>query len=166
MALILVRHSRPVGFEGLCYGRTDLLAGPEVGDDAARLNTELPKAKRLITSPLVRAEILAKTLGEIRNTPVTQDNRLVEMDFGHWEGKLWADIPRNEIDAWAADFLNARPHGGESVKLLEARVSQVLNSYEDAILVTHLGVIRAALSIAEHKAAWEAKVGFGEAIHL
>ncbi|KKB64354.1 hypothetical protein WM40_05210 [Robbsia andropogonis] len=47
--------------------------------------------------------------------------RLAELDFGQWEMQRWDDIPRHQIDAWAADILNGRPHHGESVQMLADR---------------------------------------------
>ena len=69
------------------------------------------------------------------------------MDFGTWEGRAWNDIPRAELDAWAQDFLHARPHGGESVADLKARADQAVADLDpsqgDILLVTHAGIVRA-----------------------
>ena len=54
------------------------------------------------------------------------DERLREFDFGTWEGVRWDAIPRAELDAWAADFFHARPHGGESVHMLRERVETAI----------------------------------------
>lgn len=166
MALILVRHTRPLGAEGLCYGKTDLPPGPELAADAARLNAELPQIKRILTSPLMRAARLAEALGALRGTQIAMDARLAEMDFGSWEGVPWNDIPRDELDVWADDLLGARPHGGESVAMMAGRVTECLNDHHDALFVTHMGPIRAALAKASHKNAWEAKVEFGKAVFI
>ena len=48
------------------------------------------------------------------------------MDFGRWEGLPWSAVPRAELDAWAADLMHARPHGGESVAMLLARTRRAL----------------------------------------
>lgn len=166
MALILVRHTRPLGAEGLCYGKTDLPPGPELAADAARLDAELPQIKRIVTSPLIRAARLAEALGALRGTQIAVDARLAEMDFGSWEGVPWNDIPRDELDVWADDLLGARPHGGESVAMMAARVTECLSDHQDALFVTHMGPIRAALAKAGHKNAWEAKVEFGNAVFM
>ena len=70
------------------------------------------------------------------------------MDFGTWEGRPWAEIPEAEVEAWAADFIDARPHGGESVAMLLARVRRAMarcRPEEPSLVVTHGGPIRAAL---------------------
>ncbi|HBF90413.1 MAG TPA: phosphoglycerate mutase, partial [Hyphomonas atlantica] len=48
-------------------------------------------------------------------------------DFGRWEMQPWGDLPRHELDAWANDFLDARPHGGESVAELTARTRAAIS---------------------------------------
>lgn len=163
MALILVRHGPPEGAEGLCYGITDLPPAPGLADLAARLAGELPGAARLVTSPLVRALRLAEALGRARGLAVEVDARLAEIDFGAWEGRPWDTIPRPEIDAWAADLMHARPHGGESVAMLAARVGAALASAGggDTLVVTHMGPIRAALARARRPGAWQARLPFG-----
>jgi alpha-ribazole phosphatase len=145
---------------------TDLAPGPELGADARRLAQSRPPAARIVTSPLARAARLADALGALRGLAVTTDARLVEMDFGRWEGRRWDDIPRSDLDDWAADLLHARPHGGESVAMLAERVTLALADYADALVVTHMGVIRAALSAHGHATPWEAKLAFGQSLTL
>ena len=86
------------------------------------------------------------------------------MDFGAWEGRPWDAIARAELDAWAADFMDARPHGGESVAMLAARTAAAIAAGRAAggrtVVVTHAGPIRAALGD------WDRAIGYGEAIEL
>lgn len=166
MALILLRHTRPEGGSGLCYGITDLAPAGELRREARRLAVQLPAARRIVTSPLARCARLAALLADRRGLPLSADPRLAEINFGRWEGRRWDDIPRREIDAWAADLMHARPHGGESVAMLAARAGAALAEAEGAIVVTHMGVIRAALARAGRPGAWEARLGFGEWIAL
>lgn len=150
----------------MCYGSQDLLPGPEVTEDAARLHETLAPSNHIVTSPLKRATYLAKALAELRGLPITQDARLQEMNFGAWEGRLWDDIPRVELDIWAADLLNARPHGGESVQMMADRVTMALSEYQNAIIVTHLGPIRAALVNTGHADGWNAQVDFAHSVSV
>lgn len=67
----------------------------------------------------------------------------MELDFGAWEMRPWADIDRAALDAWAADPLHFMPPAGESVAMLRARVTACLAELPDsAILVTHAGVMK------------------------
>ena len=93
------------------------------------------------------------------------------MDFGAWEGRPWNAIPRAELDAWAADLLHARPHGGESVAMLARphppRARRAAAAAGDTLAVTHAGPIRAALfATGGDAAAWQRAIGFGETIAL
>jgi alpha-ribazole phosphatase len=170
MTLILLRHTRPAGSEGLCYGRTDLDLAADFEAEADRLAAALPPAVRLLTSPLSRCARLAARLGAARGLVPEPDPRLAELDFGAWEGRPWAGIPRHELDRWAADLTGARPHGGETVAELAARAGAALAEAAagpvPAIIVTHAGVIKAALAAARGPAGWQARIGFGEWVEL
>jgi len=163
VALILLRHTRPPGASGLCYGVSDLPPGPDLPSETRRLAAQLPPAARIVTSPLLRCARLAAALGAARGLPVAEDARLQELDFGRWEGLRWDAIPRAELDSWAADLLHARPHGGETVAEMASRVAAALDEHgaPGTLIVTHMGVIRAALHRAGRDGAWEAQVDFG-----
>lgn len=170
MALILLRHTRPLGAEGLCYGRTDLDLAADFATEAARLAIELPPVARILTSPLARCRHLAEAIAAARGLAAEPDPELIEMDFGAWENRPWAAIPRPELDAWAGDLTGARPHGGESVAELAARtgaaLARALDGPRPVLLVTHAGVIKAALAQARGQAGWKARIGFGEWLRL
>jgi alpha-ribazole phosphatase len=171
VALTLVRHTRPADGDGRCYGRTDIALGPGFAAEADALAARLPRPDRIVTSPLARCRRLADRLGARLHAPVAVDLDWREIDFGRWEGQPWSDLPRPELDAWAADLLHARPHGGESVALLLARIRRALARCRAApgrtLVVTHAGPIRAALFAAGGgAAAWQRAVGFGEAVTL
>lgn len=75
------------------------------------------------------------------------------MDFGHWEGRGWADIDKAELDAWTDDFANYRAGtSGESVAQFMARVGAAFDALDRAqhtCWLTHAGVIRAATLLAQ-----------------
>ena len=145
MRLYLIRHARPVVQGGVCYGSTDL---PVEEDHQCQVLKQLllvlPAAAPVFSSPLQRCRSLA--LGLDAGEPVF-DARLVEMDFGSWEMQAWNDIPRKEIDAWAADLPHYRPGGGECLLDVATRVKsfhEALCARQDAaaIVVAHAGTIR------------------------
>lgn len=145
MELILLRHPRACGAGGRCYGRLDLAA------DAAALRHSIAHSAALrglpvFSSPSRRCRALARAL---HPAPVILPG-LAELDFGRWEGCLWDDIPRVEIDAWAADPWNYRPGGGESALAMTERWRATARQLyatglPKAVLVTHAGLIRLAL---------------------
>jgi alpha-ribazole phosphatase len=166
VALTLLRHTRPAGGDGRCYGRMEIDLAPDFAAEGDALAARLPRPDRIVTSPLGRCRRLADHLGKHMRVPVAVDADWQELDFGRWEGLPWSAVPRAELDAWAADLLHARPHGGESVAMLLARVRRALDRCDGRTLaVTHAGPIRAALfATSGDDAAWQLSIGFGEAI--
>ncbi|MES2771377.1 MAG: histidine phosphatase family protein [Pseudomonadota bacterium] len=164
MQIFLIRHPRPQNAEGICYGQLDLdVSAQECAACAQRLRrlNLWPDAARLMSSPLRRAHALAQAL----HPAPELDARLMEMSFGDWEGKAWNDIPREQLDAWAADIVHFTPPRGESSATLKARALAALAALttlaplsalspttaaknkpqENIVLVSHGGVIRTLL---------------------
>jgi alpha-ribazole phosphatase len=143
MRLHLIRHSKPLIETGICYGRLDCLAEDAVSA-AASLLVELPAGLPVWSSPLRRCRDLAQLL----NAKFVIDDRLAEMNFGVWEGQRWDDIPRAELDAWAADVAGYAPPGGESPRELQRRALDFVAALDvpEAVIVTHAGVIRTLLA--------------------
>ena len=170
MRLILVRHTRTTAPDNVCYGATDLDVAPTFDEEAARVVAALPAVERLVTSPLRRCVRLAERIGTARGLAPAVDERLREMDFGRWEGLPWDAIDRVALDAWAANFLDARPHGGESVRMVSQRVGSALDDHrragESCAVVTHAGVIKAARALAGCADAWTTAVEFGGTVCL
>jgi len=168
--VILLRHTRPAVAEGTCYGRSDLDLAPDFDEALAAILRDLPEVARIVTSPLRRCRRLAEAIAADRALPLTADARLAELDFGRWEGLAWAAIPRAELDAWAADFHGARPHGGESVAMLAARVGAALAdtaaSRPPVLWVAHSGIARAAAALTGRAAGWDTALGFGAWLDL
>ncbi len=168
MALILLRHTTPEVPPNVCYGQTDLDVTATFETESAKACAALPTVRLVVTSPLIRCRRLADFVGQQLKLPVEEDCRLMEMDFGTWEGQAWSAVPRAEIDAWAEDFLHARPHGGESVAELRARTTDVLmdwsDSYGSTLVVTHSGVIRAALATGDTVGDFNTRIDFGNFI--
>jgi len=86
---------------------------------------------------------------------VTADERLVELDFGDWEGQRWPDIHQNEADvlsAWGEDWVNRSPPNGETFAEQRNRCRAWFDHWEaesaakaSAIVVIHGGSIRALI---------------------
>lgn len=167
MALTFLRHTTPDVVKGMCYGRTDLGLALTFEDEFARVLDGLPDFGAIVCSPLVRCRTLAERVGQAAKREVRVLQGLTEMDFGAWEMVPWSDIPREQLDVWAEDFMGARPHGGESVQMLQDRVGGTLDDLpEDTLVVTHSGVIRAAAAIHGHPDGWEIDITYGEWVQL
>lgn len=150
--LWLVRHAAPLVAPGLCYGRLDVEADlADTERAAAALHRILPCEVPFVSSPQRRCRQLADGIASLRpGQLVAHDTRLREMDFGDWEGQLWADLGKSRIDAWTADFPNHPPGGGETVAAFMARVASAFDVLPrgDTVWITHAGVIRAVCLLA------------------
>ena len=154
MRIALLRHG-PTGWNALgrIQGHTDIPLSDEGLAKMCRLLPPLPFAQaRAFASPLLRARQTAEALGL---TGPTLDARLMEQNWGSWEGLSRAEIlARDGEDAFARAGLKLRfrPPGGESTEELHDRVAAFLKDVardeSDAIAVAHMGVLRAAYTLA------------------
>lgn len=159
MKLWLARHAQPCIAPGVCYGALDMAAELVPTQQAAQaLAQVLPAALPVWVSPLQRCEQLAQCLRGLRpDLAFKTDARLAEMNFGTWEGVAWSDVPHAAVDAWMADFGDARFGGQESANMVLERVAsawaETLEATRqrggEALWITHAGVIRAAGLIAQ-----------------
>lgn len=157
--LHLLRHGAvDTGGERLAYGHSDLpLSGAGL-----RANAELevfcrevlPPVDRILTSDLSRCRVLAEALGRALAVPVQLEPALREQHMGAWEGRSWASLTAEDEDAvqaYWADYLHARPPGGESLADLSARVDAWWAGVAPDLaggrhlVVTHVGVVRVLL---------------------
>ena len=152
--VVMVRHAMTAWNEsGRIQGQTDIpLAEPGRRALAGRRLPARFASYRVHSSPLARAVETAALLG--LGTPVL-DRRLMEMDWGEWEGETRASaaaadpqaVARNE--ARGPDF---RPPGGESPHEVQARVVEwarnAARQRSGVVAITHKGVIKATLGLA------------------
>jgi alpha-ribazole phosphatase len=103
----------------------------------------LETSRRVWTSPSLRCDVQAEVIARYLAIPKTVDERLQELDFGAWEGKNWNDVPRSDLDRWAADPENFRPPSGESCAEMIARCrtfhDEIVHIGEDCTIVSHGG---------------------------
>jgi len=150
----------PLSAEGVIQAR-------ELG---ARLATQASDGGRrvrdgvLFASDLQRAAETARLIGEPLGVVPTLHVGLREMHVGEWSGLRHAEIAARwpeQLARFRAGDRDVRPGGGESRRMLAARVTAALDEIRAAAdgrpiaLVTHLGVLRALvpgiqLANAEH----------------
>lgn len=150
--LWLVRHAQPLVAAGTCYGALDMPADPAAtAESALRLAQVLPQNLWVRHSPLQRCEQLAQALQVLRPDFASKsDERLMEMNFGTWEGRAWNAIARADIDAWTDRFAEHRPGGGDSLAGMLQRVASALHDIHrtearkegDVLWISHAGVAR------------------------
>ncbi|TGK07276.1 histidine phosphatase family protein [Leptospira semungkisensis] len=136
MEIILVRHTTPEVEPGTCYGKTDLGLPSSFEKEAEDVLRLLPSQVHSIrTSPLFRcyslAEFISKRMESSSFSPAWKvDERIQELNFGDWEGRLWEEIPRSETEPWMEDYVNRRPPSGETYQELQTRI---LGSWSDSL---------------------------------
>ncbi len=149
--LLLIRHGKTGwNLQKKLQGRRDiplndegraLLAGKKV--------PETFQSFRWVSSPLMRAWETAKILG---GTDVEIDERLIEMDWGAWEGHTIRELRETLGPSMLENEkrgLQMTPDGGESPADVQKRLRPWLASLKGpTIAVTHKGVIRALKSLA------------------
>lgn len=143
--LLLIRHASTDAVRRAAFPIDEPL-------DAAGLAAARELAGRLghgegLCSPALRARTTAEAAG--LDAEVVPELR--ECDFGAWAGRTLGEIDEEDpgsLLAWMTDA-QARPHGGETLADLMARVGGWLNAQATlggrAIAVTHGGVVKAAV---------------------
>ena len=152
MKIAFLRHG-PTEWNrhGRIQGHTDI---PLSEEGLKKMQSLRPpfQAARVFVSPLLRARQTAEAMGF--ENPVL-DARLMEQNWGQWEGLSRAEIlARDGDEAFLRAGLAAafRPPGGESTEELLTRVADFLRDAaldeSDAVAIAHLGVLRAAYTLA------------------
>ena len=152
------RHG-PVNVSGVCYGQLDVEPSLSGHTALAQIQSDLkaiPRVDAVWASPLERCRTIAVAFGGAHRL----DDRLMEVNFGRWEGMSWTEIHEaypTEMQRWGDDWYTVAPPRGESAKMLESRVKAWLNGLESGthLVFTHAGVIR-ALRVLCLKQSWEA----------
>lgn len=146
--LWLWRHPRPQGAEGRCIGRTDLRLDPRRARRLARRIRQVVRAQGLprtvYTSPLRRCADVGRALARL-GFEHRIDARLLELDFGRWDGRAWSTLNAADFAGWDADFEHHAPGGGETVGALRQRMLAFVADLPPgpALVVAHAGWINA-----------------------
>ena len=163
-----VRHGETAhNRDGRLQGRADLELSARGIDQVARLAKRFPAGSltAVFTSPLRRARQTADAIAACCGAPVEVDERLIELDYGDWDGRALAEIPADAWSVWRADP-NFAPPGGESLVAVTARVAGFCGDRlggEGAIAaVSHVSPIKAAVAWAlavDERATWRMQLG-------
>lgn len=146
LELYLVRHTSVDAPSGTCYGQTDVPLAASFVHEAEEVRRALDGVRfdAVLSSPLSRCTRLADSCGY---TTYHTDPRLMEMDFGDWENRLWDDITDPHLQRWFDSWATERTTNGESFADVCHRASLVVDSLSKmsgrVLLFTHAGFIRA-----------------------
>jgi probable phosphoglycerate mutase len=174
--LLLARHGQTAdNAGGLILGHRD----PPLTELGRRQAAELGAAARAAgvaavwCSPLQRARVTADAVAATTGAAVTVDADLIESDRGDWEGRTLAELSDAEPSPFRA-FLDADEGftfpGGESLASQVARTRRALDRVaagpQPALVVAHVGTIRAAQLAVGQRPGPEAEVPHGELISI
>ncbi len=101
------------------------------------------KIDLIICSPLLRARQTAEVINQDRNIPIIYDNRMIERDFGEFEGMQKSDF---DFDGYWNYYQNEQYQRAENIQVFFKRVYDFLNDivekYNDknVLLVAHGGI--------------------------
>lgn len=155
----LIRHAPVINPEGKVYGGSEIDCDTTNTAVFQAVAASLPKDAVWICSPLSRTRRTAAALLEAgaSGEEMQLEPRLVEQNFGDWQGRnrqeILAQWPEQDKQFWLAPAHERAP-GGESFLDVRDRVAEALADWNakargrDIIAVMHGGSIRAALSIA------------------
>ena len=151
----MIRHGETaLNVKGCYYGRTDAVLA-EKGISQARYLKEILKEVSfdyIVASPLVRAYNTAQIVMEEREQEIFGDRRLMEQDFGIFEGMTYKEIQNTypkELDAWNEEFSTYRIPKGESFADVRSRAEDFLRDIpsgreskgEKMLIVAHKGTL-------------------------
>ncbi len=140
MRLLITRHGRtPFNvskkFLGQVNDPLDEMGKQQAEALADRLAQEDLTA--IVSSPLDRARDTAAAIAMRHNLslPVMLDPDLIEVNMGGWEGRVQADVKREEaalFACWLEDATLHYPVGGESLSAMRDRIARALSRWQAA----------------------------------
>jgi broad specificity phosphatase PhoE len=140
---------------GRLQGRLDIPLNAKGRGQAARNGgvlselIDVPASMHYVASPLLRTRQtmqIARSCLKLPETPFDMDERLVEIDFGRWEGKSWDEVKRDDAAEYQSRQVNGYGHpapDGESYAMVMARVKAWLADVtRPTVVVAHGGIMR------------------------
>ena len=115
--IVFARHGQTaLNRSGRLQGRLDAPLSELGLKQAAKLSRELAgvPVTRVVASPLQRAVQTATAIAAPHGLDVETDERIIELDYGEWDGIPLSTVPAAAWDDWRADPAYTPP-GGESL---------------------------------------------------
>ncbi len=154
MKLIVVRHGTTENNQThLITGQLDIGLAKEGLEQANELANELSKyqIEAIYSSPLKRAIQTAEPIADKINLKITEDPRLMEVNYGEFTGRPGTStIPvfgKDSTELMNSYEFDLQPYGGESNEDLEKRIGSFIKDlksqdYKTVLIVGHSGTLR------------------------
>jgi 2,3-bisphosphoglycerate-dependent phosphoglycerate mutase len=139
--LLLIRHGRTAAnAEGILAGRTPGVVLDEVGRDTTKalaIRLKEVKVAQVVVSPLERTQETAGLLFDA-SMPTALEDRLLECDYGTWQGMKLSELVTNEL--WP--IVQQRPDemifpDGEAMNDMAARASSAMREWDAKLVAEH-----------------------------
>lgn len=157
-SLFCLRHGQ-LEHKQVLAGHTDFLLSKKGWQQLSNAVSKLPRIARIYSSPLKRCSLFADELSVNKSIPLEIDTSLKEMNFGEWDGQLFAHLWQKPIvnqavsigDFWENPWLNSPPNG-ETMQQFTKRVDTwwqcFINNPQqgNSLLISHAGVIKHLLA--------------------
>ena len=172
LTLLLIRHGHTLWHDTAgVAGRTDIALSDKGIYAVNQLARNWPHSTvpdSWHCSPLSRTRhtmnLMIDAICDVDSPPLVEyDERLVELDFGQWEGMTWPFVHEHHADEmtlWGEDWVHRSPPDGETFAQQSARCEKWLSDLTEkikqshqgcdrhfALVVTHGGSIRALLCL-------------------
>ncbi|MBO4458189.1 MAG: histidine phosphatase family protein [Butyrivibrio sp.] len=150
MKIYVTRHGQTdYNKRELMQGRTDIPLN-ETGINQARAIKEKignVKFDAVYASPLMRAVETASIIGGIDYNKIIKDERIIEADFGRYDGVNYYRVSLPMTAYWSFPEAFPAPPGVETIKSMVERTRSFLSElekkdYENVLVVCHGGIIR------------------------
>ena len=150
MKIYVTRHGQTdYNAESRMQGRLDIPLN-EKGKDQARATREKVKDIKfdaVYSSPLIRAVETASIVGNIAEDQIIKDERILEANFGKYEGVVYGKVGLPMTGYWGIPEIFPAPQGVETIPEMIERTSSFLSElekkdYENVLVVCHGGIIR------------------------
>jgi alpha-ribazole phosphatase len=172
MQIHFIRHIAPDVAQGICYGQLDVALPTNYQEQHnAIINTLNTNYDAVYCSPLLRC----KLLGNAVSANTIFDKRLMEVNFGTWEGKAWDAIDDTELNYWMQNYITVAPPHGESLKDVVDRCHDFFaqlktnTQHKKVLVISHAGFIRSAMHVLQNTPLTQImmeKVAYGEIIKM
>jgi len=151
LALDLLRHGDTghAGFRGTLDDPLTAQGWQQMEQAVAEQNWDV-----VISSPLQRCAAFAQAYATRQGVPLKIDARLVELDFGLWEGKTAAELMQSDATALQNFWQDPERHPPPQGERMADFSARVLQAWQDiahehggqrVLIISHGGVIRRLL---------------------
>ena len=150
MKIYVTRHGQTdYNKRELMQGRIDIPLNETGMEQARATKAKIGDVKfdAVYASPLTRAVQTASIIGDIDPSNIITDERIIEADFGKYDGVNYYKVALPMTAYWALPEIFPAPSGVETVKEMVERTRSFLSElehkdYENVLVVCHGGIIR------------------------